>query len=663
MNPSQGKSKNDLPDDSLVPLTAVLRTEELSLRPTRQPEYEAETRALVSLAQTLADSPRTILQSLAQTILEFLHADSAGVSLLTEDGTRFYWPAIAGQWASHVGGGTPRDFGPCGDVLDADKPLLFSHPERRYTYLQTGDPPIVESLLVPIHVRKKVVGSIWVVSHREDRRFDSEDLRQLLSLGSFASSAYQALENLNTTAQQRDALKQSHTEMDEFQEKLRSINEALLVGSVSQHELTEAAERLNVQLLAEIERRQSIENKLRDLNSTLEQRVIERTFEAERRTSQLQALAVQLTQAENRERRRLAQLLHDHLQQLLVGAKMRLSFLNLDAPTSMDSKHLSVVREALDEAIEASRSLTVELSPPVLFSAGLSAGLPWLARSMREKHDLEVEVEVDKTAKLENQDMEAFLFQAARELLFNIVKHAKVKKARIELHHLGENLIKLVVQDQGEGFDPERNAGMTGHAGTGHPVMGFGLMSIRERLDVLGGKMSILSGPGQGSRISLTLPIRRTTTTATVPLEIPVKIPVVRRPDTGKIRVLVVDDHKLVRQELVRLFVKHKGIEVVGEAIDGTAALEQVAILQPDVVLMDVNMPEMGGIEATRHITDKHPQVRVIGLSMHTAPEVADEMRRAGAVEFLSKDGPTATLITAIHRWGDCASSAGNKES
>jgi hypothetical protein len=129
--------KGDAVDTSIpygeVSLESILCTEELHRRPSRPPDYEKENRALVALAKALADSPRTILQTLADTILEVCQADSAGLSLLTthDGGKRFYWPAIAGRWKPHIGGGTPRDFGPCGDVLDRNIPLLFRHFERR----------------------------------------------------------------------------------------------------------------------------------------------------------------------------------------------------------------------------------------------------------------------------------------------------------------------------------------------------------------------------------------------------------------------------------------------------------------------------------------------------------------------------------------------------
>jgi len=166
--------------------------EELKRRPTRAPDYATESHALVALAQALADSPRTILQRLAEKILEILKVGSAGVSLLTEDEKNFYWPAIAGKWQMQVGGGTPRNFGPCGDVLDCNAPLLFRRPQRRYAYFESVAPRVEECLLVPFFVAGKPVGTIWAIAHDAQRKFDTEDLRQLENLGKFASAAYQA---------------------------------------------------------------------------------------------------------------------------------------------------------------------------------------------------------------------------------------------------------------------------------------------------------------------------------------------------------------------------------------------------------------------------------------------------------------------------------------
>src|SRR5690242_17721669 len=177
-----------------APLEAVLRTDELWRRPQRPPDYQLESRALSHLAKALASSPATILQGMADTILEVFKADSAGVSLLTADEKNFHWPAIAGDWKPHLGGGTPRNFGPCGDVLDRNAPLLFTHWEKRYPYLTEATPLAEEGLLVPFYVRGKAVGTVWAIAHDKRRQFDSEDLRQLESFARFTSAAYQALQ-------------------------------------------------------------------------------------------------------------------------------------------------------------------------------------------------------------------------------------------------------------------------------------------------------------------------------------------------------------------------------------------------------------------------------------------------------------------------------------
>jgi len=173
-----------------VPLESILCTEELHRRPSRPPNYENENRALVKLSSALADSPSTILQTLAETILDITQCDSAGLSLLTKDGKtpdvcgkRFYWPAIAGMWNPHVGGGTPRDFGPCGDVLDQNRTLLFRHFERRYPYLLQVAPAAEECLLVPFYVAGEAAGTIWAIMHSGRRKFDAEDDRVMASLG------------------------------------------------------------------------------------------------------------------------------------------------------------------------------------------------------------------------------------------------------------------------------------------------------------------------------------------------------------------------------------------------------------------------------------------------------------------------------------------------
>jgi PAS domain S-box-containing protein len=220
-------SQNDVPletsmPDGAVSLESILCTEELPNRPWRPPDHEKENSALVALTSALADSPRTILQTLADKVLEILHADSAGLSLLTKDENRFYWAAIAGAWRPHIGGGTPRDFGPCGDVLDHNIPMLFTHWERRYPYLSTAMPLADEGLLVPFYVNGKAVGTIWAIAHNNRRKFDAEDLRLLESMSRFASAAYQAMESIEDLKLEIAAREKAETELSELNDGLEA---------------------------------------------------------------------------------------------------------------------------------------------------------------------------------------------------------------------------------------------------------------------------------------------------------------------------------------------------------------------------------------------------------------------------------------------------------
>jgi PAS domain S-box-containing protein len=226
-----------------APLESILCTEELHRRPSRPPDFAKENRALVNLVSALADSPSTILQTLADTILDVTQCDSAGLSLLTRDGKtpdvcgkRFYWPAIAGKWNPHAGGGTPRNFGPCGDVLDQNRTLLFRHFERRYPYLLPVMPAAEECLLVPFYVAGEAVGTIWAIMHSDRRKFDAEDDRLMASLGKFASSAYQALmriEDLKVQVSERQMAEAKVRELARgLEAKIRRLVEANVVGIV-----------------------------------------------------------------------------------------------------------------------------------------------------------------------------------------------------------------------------------------------------------------------------------------------------------------------------------------------------------------------------------------------------------------------------------------------
>ena len=181
------------PRTSPCDLEAVIATDQLQTRRSHQIDDAAENRALSHLGRQLSRSPQNFFQNLAQATIDLVRVDSAGISLLTSDKSKFIWPAVAGSLAHLLGEGTPADFGPCGTVLDRNAPQLFVRPERHFTYLEAIHPRIEEGLLVPFYVRGAAVGTIWAIRHSREHPFDREDLRLLQTLSELAASAYALL--------------------------------------------------------------------------------------------------------------------------------------------------------------------------------------------------------------------------------------------------------------------------------------------------------------------------------------------------------------------------------------------------------------------------------------------------------------------------------------
>ena len=245
--------------------------------------------------------------------------------------------------------------------------------------------------------------------------------------------------------------------------------------------------------------RKTVEQQLKTLNESLEQRVAERTAVATRRAAQLRVLASELTLTEQRERRRLAQLLHDGLQQLLHAARLNLGSLRQRISEKPLHEVLDRVDAMLSQAIAESRSLTIELSPPILSDGGLKPALEWLARHMDQTCGLAVSLSANADAETESEDVRMLVFNAVRELLFNVVKHAGVSRAAIQLTRPCRNQIRLTVSDDGVGFVPETLLSDENSAA-------FGLFSMRERLEMVGGRLEVASVPGHGTRATIYAP-------------------------------------------------------------------------------------------------------------------------------------------------------------
>ncbi|PQJ34383.1 hypothetical protein BSZ35_07000 [Salinibacter sp. 10B] len=230
---------------------------------------------------------------------------------------------------------------------------------------------------------------------------------------------------------------------------------------------------------------------LQTANETLEERVAART-------EQVRELALALTTAEQRERTRISQVLHDHLQQLIHGARIWADSLAEDMEETPPTA-VKRILDLLDDATETTRSLTVELSPPVLQEEGLSAALDWLSTHVEKTHNFRLEMDVSEDVRVTEEDLRPLLFRSARELVFNVVKHAEVDRAFLRAQQ--EDQLTIEVQDEGVGFDPSC---LTENE---DPEAHYGLFSVRERLDLVGGQLTIDSAPGKGTCATIVVPL------------------------------------------------------------------------------------------------------------------------------------------------------------
>ena len=216
---------------------------------------------------------------------------------------------------------------------------------------------------------------------------------------------------------------------------------------------------------------------------------------------QLRSLASDLSLAEEQERRRIATMLHDHIGQVLAVSKIKLGALMEYAKTNALGDKLEEIREYIEQAIRYTRSLTFELSPPILYDLGLEAALEWLTEQIHEQHGIDYGFENDNHFKPVNDEIRIFLFMAVRELLVNVAKHAHAKKVKVTVRKI-ENNISIHVADDGVGFNAAK---MNFYLDENK---GFGLFSIRERLHHLGGQVEIRSQKMRGTRIALNAPLK-----------------------------------------------------------------------------------------------------------------------------------------------------------
>lgn len=395
---------------------------------------------------------------------------------------------------------------------------------------------------------------------------------------------------------------------------------------------------------------QNREEQLQLFSTHLQEMVAARTDELQQSEGRLRAMASERNLVEQRERKRLATELHDYLAQLLVLCRINLGQVKRVGLPAKAEAIVDQTEQVVDQALDYSRTLMAELSPTVLQEHGLPSALTWLGTQM-QRHGLAVTVDLGGTNRLSLPEEHALLlFQSVRELLMNALKHAKCKAVVVRVHTV-DNTLHLQVRDDGIGFDVMAK-NITSSAST--LSSGFGLFSIEERMRDLGGWFDLESTPGQGTSATLTVELKRPTAAGdglihptTAPRFLPQRRVLW---NSASIRILLVDDHAMVRQGLRTMLESYPGVQVVGEACNGEEAVQAAEMLQPSLIVMDINMPKMNGIEATAAIKTRFHDIIIIGLSVQAGGANAEAMTKAGAAMLLTKEAAVDELYERIQQ-------------
>lgn len=441
----------------------------------------------------------------------------------------------------------------------------------------------------------------------------------------------------------RESVHEGQQESDPLSIERTSVEDRrqFLFISAAAFTYSNGAHKALILAIKDVSEREKAKQQLQQVNNTLEDRVKKRTASLLSYQDQLRSLASKLSKAEEKERRRLATELHDNLGQMLAVCKMKMDLLTKDNLPEETASDLEEIKRGMEDALVYTRDLMSDLKPPpTLDKEDIRATIQWLANKMK-KHGLEVTVKDDGEPKRATEEIQTTLLQSVRELLFNVIKHTEVSKALITMKRL-DHRVQVVVKDQGQGSEKDLLNTVSTEKG------GYGLFNIKERLDLLGGKMEADSAPDFGTRVTLTAPLKPTAGATDSDENEHGSGPFITEEAKDLIRVLLADDHRMVREGLKKIVDAEDDMTVVAEASNGEGAVELAKETAPDIVVMDVNMPKMNGIDATQEILSTLSDIRIVGLSLHDHQNVVEGMRNAGATAYLTKNEAFETLCATI---------------
>jgi signal transduction histidine kinase/FixJ family two-component response regulator len=373
-------------------------------------------------------------------------------------------------------------------------------------------------------------------------------------------------------------------------------------------------------------------------------KVVETTLTLQKYEESVQSLSARLLQLQDQERRRIARELHDTSGQDLAVMLMSLSQINRKLQENGAGDD---IRRALADTMELARkvekqirTLSYVMHPPLLDELGLGAALRWYAEGFMKRTGIEVEVAAPETAPRLTPERETGLFRVVQECLANVLRHSGSERARIRLH-FSKGAAEVSIRDYGKGIPTGRLEG----TGKGQSL-GVGIAGMRERLQQLSGNLEIHSS-SKGTLVLARVPMDVQKSTA-VETEAPVLAqPTATQDDTPR-RILVADDHDVTRRGILSLLQNEPDLKVCGEARDGVEATAKAWELRPDLVLLDLTMPRVGGFGAIKRIREASRETKILVFTTHSYTHLMSTLRAAGCDGYVSKSKPPEELLKGI---------------
>jgi signal transduction histidine kinase len=374
--------------------------------------------------------------------------------------------------------------------------------------------------------------------------------------------------------------------------------------------------------------------------------LVETSKELKRTQASIQSLSARILQVQDEERRRLARELHDQTGQEIAALAMTLHQVSANSPDASPAARQAVTDSiAIVQKIERQvRTLSYLLHPPLLDELGLRAAIDWFVAGFTQRSGIELACEIPEALPRFSSLQETALFRVVQGALANVLRHSDSKSAQIRVSYTGGR-VQLAIEDKGKGMDPAQleaaRQGLT---------PGVGLGGMRERLRELGGTLEINSS-AKGTQVIATLPVEATAAaveTAEAPADAPGAPVSTEAAHEARKRVLIADDHEVTREGIRTLLSGQPDLEVCGEAADGVETLMKSEQLKPDLIVLDLAMPRLGGLGVLTEIRKSAVVPKVLVFTTHSFPGLSRTLRAAGCQGFVLKDRASAELARGV---------------